>query len=227
MEKFHKAGIPVMNMVGHVKHVQKALECGVDFICAQGGEGGGHTGHVPTSVLIPQVVEAVNRSGRRSSVTGMPVKVIAAGGIYNGKSLAAALAMGAEAVWVGTRFVACKESGAPKEHIEAVLSAKSDDIVKTLIYTGRPLNVRKTRYIEQWETERQNEIRELTAKGILPFVHDLEANPELDEAELRPWLMGQVAAAIHDVPTAAEILRSMTAEAEQCLASLDSLKSRL
>jgi NAD(P)H-dependent flavin oxidoreductase YrpB (nitropropane dioxygenase family) len=87
-------------MIGHPKHVQKALEAGVDIICAQGGEGGGHTGSyifhgngltssVPTSILIPEVVALCH--GKKSSLNGQPIYVVAAGAIYNGKSLAAAL----------------------------------------------------------------------------------------------------------------------------------------
>ena len=89
-------------MIGHPKHVKKALDAGVDIICAQGGEGGGHTGScaapfvfihlifsVPTSILIPEVVALCE--GRKSSLNGQPIYVVAAGGIYNGKSLAAAL----------------------------------------------------------------------------------------------------------------------------------------
>ena len=103
VEKLHKNGILYMNMIGHPKHVKKCLELGADMICAQGGEGGGHTGDVPTSVLIPTVANLCK--GHKSPMTGQPVQVIAAGGIFNGQSLASALALGASAVWVGTRFV--------------------------------------------------------------------------------------------------------------------------
>lgn len=122
-----------MNMIGHPKHVQKCLDLGVDLICAQGGEGGGHTGHVPTTVLIPAVVDMVK--GRRSPLTGQQVQVIAAGGLFNGQSLAAALMLGASAVWIGTRFVVAEEAGAPRAHQEAVQTAGFDDNVRTLIFT--------------------------------------------------------------------------------------------
>lgn len=91
------------NMIGHPKHVKRCLELGADLICAQGGEGGGHTGDVPTSVLIPTVKSICD--GWTSPMTGKPVQVVAAGGIFNGQSLAAVMALGATAVWVGTRFV--------------------------------------------------------------------------------------------------------------------------
>merc|ERR1719271_535683 len=82
VDKLHAAGIPIMNMVGHPHHVEKALDAGVDMICAQGGEGGGHTGAIPTSVLIPRVVDACK--GKISPLTGKPVVVVAAGGIFDG-----------------------------------------------------------------------------------------------------------------------------------------------
>merc|ERR1712007_299747 len=100
VEKLHAAKIPVMNMIGAVKHAAKALEAGVDIICAQGGEGGGHTGDTPTSILIPKVVDLCR--DKVSPLTGKPISVVAAGGIFDGRGLSMALNMGADAVWVGT-----------------------------------------------------------------------------------------------------------------------------
>jgi NAD(P)H-dependent flavin oxidoreductase YrpB (nitropropane dioxygenase family) len=142
VEKLHKHGVLYMNMIGHPKHVAKCLALGVDIICAQGGEGGGHTGDTPTTILIPTVVELVKNS--KSPLTGRPVQVIAAGGIVNGPSLAAALALGASAVWVGTRFVLSNEAGASRAHQEAVRTSGFDDNVRTIIFTvSCPLNVSK------------------------------------------------------------------------------------
>ncbi|KAL8276109.1 hypothetical protein RQP46_011491 [Phenoliferia psychrophenolica] len=100
VEKLHRAGVVVMNMIGHPKHIVKALEVGCDMVCAQGGEAGGHTGEIPFSILIPAAVKAVR--GKVSPLTGRPVQVIAAGAVHSGASLAAALSYGASAVWVGT-----------------------------------------------------------------------------------------------------------------------------
>lgn len=138
----------LLQMVGHPKHVAKALAAGVDLICAQAGEGGGHTGDTPATILIPACVDAVK--GHTSPLTGKPVYVIGAGAVFDGRSLAANLAWGAQAVWVGTRFVASKEAGAPKAHKDALLSASYEDAVTTLIYTGRPLRVRRTPYVDDW-----------------------------------------------------------------------------
>mmetsp|Transcript_14078 Transcript_14078/g.35629 ORF Transcript_14078/g.35629 Transcript_14078/m.35629 type:complete len:358 (-) Transcript_14078:788-1861(-) len=216
VEKLHKAGIPVMNMVGAPKHALKALEQGVDIICAQGGEGGGHTGDVPTSVLIPKVVDAVK--GRMSPLTGEQVQVVAAGGIFDGRGLAMALSLGASAVWVGTRFVVSKEAGAPPRHQQAILKAGYNDTIRTIIYTGRPMRVLNNEYISNWEINRKQEIRALTAKGVLPVQHDLDeqkkAGKEMtfqDQLNITPLLMGKVAAAIEgEVPSAKEIMDDMT-----------------
>lgn len=148
VDKLHEAGILVMNMVGHPKHVHKALEVGVDLICAQAGEGGGHTGEIPASILIPACVDAVK--GRVSPLTGKPVYVIGAGAVYDGRGLAANLSWGAQGVWVGTRFVASKEAGAPPKHKELVVSAGFEDVARTIIFTGRPMRVRNTPFVAEW-----------------------------------------------------------------------------
>jgi len=127
VDKLHAAGIPVMNMIGAPKHVKKAIAAGVDIICAQGGEGGGHTGDVGTSILIPSVVDLCK--GHKSPLTGEPIYVVAAGGIYDGRGLAMSLVLGAQAAWVGTRFVASKEAGAPKRHKEGVVATGFHDTV--------------------------------------------------------------------------------------------------
>merc|ERR1712151_1000941 len=155
VDKFHAAKIPVMNMIGAVKHVEKAIEAGVDIICAQGGEGGGHTGEIATSILLPKVVDACR--GKKSPLTGGPVLVVGAGGIFNGQGLAAALAMGCSGVWVGTRFIASDEAGAGPYHKRSVVNAQYTDTIRTTIYTGRPMRVFKTPYILDWEENRSKE----------------------------------------------------------------------
>jgi NAD(P)H-dependent flavin oxidoreductase YrpB (nitropropane dioxygenase family) len=161
-----------MNMIGHPKHVQKCLDVGADIICAQGGEGGGHTGDVPTTLLIPTVSKMCAEA--KSAYTGLPVQCVAAGGLFNGQSVAAALMLGASAVWIGTRFVLCEEAGASKAHQEAVRTAGFDDNIRTIIFTGRPLRVRNNEYIANWETNRQEEMKKLTDSGKIPVEHDFE-----------------------------------------------------
>ncbi|THV07874.1 2-nitropropane dioxygenase [Dendrothele bispora CBS 962.96] len=214
VEKLHKHGILVMNMIGHPKHVTKALAQGVDIICAQGGEGGGHTGDTPFSILIPAVVDICKDA--KSPLTGEPVLVVAAGGIADGRGLAASLAYGASGVWVGTRFVASVEAGAPKKHKEQVISAGFDDTIRTTIYTGRPMSVRKTPYIVNWETDRVQEKEKLLAGGKIPHSVELEKHPE-KSIEGMSWLMGKVAGAINDIKPAKEIVDEMVVTAAKSL----------
>jgi len=218
VQKLHDAKILVMNMVGSPKHVEKALDAGVDLICAQGGEGGGHTGDIASSVLWPLVVDLCK--GKKSPLTGEPIHVVAAGGIYDGRGLAMALSFGAQAVWVGTRFVCATEAGAPPRHQKAIVQSGPHDTVRTIIFTGRPMRVLKNPYIADWEENRQDEIKSLTSKGIIPVKDDFEkkaeAGAEIDAdmmASARPMLSGQIAAAIKDVLPAETIILSMMKEA--------------
>jgi len=214
VDKLHAAGIPVMNMVGHPKHVAKALDQGVDVICAQGGEGGGHTGDTAFSILIPAVVDMCK--GKTSPLTGEPVIVVAAGGIADGRGLAASLAYGASGVWVGTRFVASVEAGAPPKHKEMVLVAGYDDVIRTLVYSGRPMSVMKTPYVAEWETKRRAELDALLAEGKVPHEVELQNHPEKSLAGFS-WLMGRVAGSIKDIKPAKEIVDELVATAAASL----------
>lgn len=233
VEKLHAAGIPVMNMVGAPKHAKKAIEAGVDIICAQGGEGGGHTGDIATSILIPAVVDLCKNY--KSPLTGKPIYVVAAGGIYDGRGLAMALCYGAQAVWVGTRFVCATEAGAPKIHKNAIINADYHDTVRTVIYTGRPMRVLRTPYVDDWE-KRPEEIRNLTSSGKIPahveYEQRMAKGEEIDDDELiakyKALLMGQCAGAIKETKPAAEIIDEMIQECCDVLQNLNTLvKSKL
>ena len=210
IKRLHEAGILVMNMVGAPKHAEKALKAGVDIVCAQGTEGGGHTGDIANSILIPAVVDVARKY--KSPLTGEPALVVAAGGIYDGRSLASSLMQGAAGVWVGTRFVAAEESGASRLHKEAVVSADFTDTIRTIVISGRPLRAKLNDYVKKWE-DQPEKIKELTDKGIVPYAYDLEKDNEVD----MPFLMGQVAAIIKDVKPAKQIVEEMVAQAVQML----------
>ena len=195
-----------MNMVGAPKHAEKAFKAGVDMVCAQGGEGGGHTGDIANSILIPACVDVAKKY--KSPLTGEPAMVVAAGGIYDGRSLASSLMQGAVGVWVGTRFVASEESGASRMHKEGVVSADFTDTLRTLVVSGRPLRVRMNEYLQKWESQ-PGKIKELTDRGIVPLQQDMDQNVDVDP----PFLMGQVAAIIKDVKPAKAIVEDMVREA--------------
>lgn len=232
VDKLHAKGVFVMNMCGHVKHCAKALEVGVDILCCQGGEGGGHTGDIPTSVLIPKCVDAVR--GKKSPMTGEQVQIVAAGGIFDGRGLAMALSLGASAVWVGTRFICSTEAGAPPRHQKAVMAAGYTDTVRTLIYTGRPLRVLRSDYVNDWEVNRAGEIRDLTKKGVLPVEHDIKQKKNSgtewsfeDQLNITPLLMGKCAGAVTEIKPAKEIMADMVSTAITILRGTNSMIARL
>ncbi|KAE8147694.1 2-nitropropane dioxygenase [Aspergillus avenaceus] len=211
IRRLHDAGILIMNMVGAPRHAEKALKMGVDIVCAQGGEGGGHTGDIPFSVLVPAVVDVAR--AYKSPLTGQPALVVAAGGINDGRSLAASLMLGAVGVWVGTRFVASEESSASRLHKEAVVGAQYGETKRTIVISGRPLRMLPNEYVKEWE-KRPQEIARLTAQGVVPMEHDLENDKE--DVEL-PYLMGDVSAIIKEIQPADVIVREMVQQAVEVL----------
>ncbi|KAK6361288.1 hypothetical protein TWF730_005023 [Orbilia blumenaviensis] len=210
IKRLHDAKILIMNMVGHPKHAEYALKAGVDIICAQGSEGGGHTGSIATSILIPAVCDVVKKY--KSPLTGQTPLVVAAGGIRDGRSLASSLMQGAAGVWVGTRFVAAVEAGCSEMHKQEVKTATFDDTIRTLVVSGRPLRVKMNEYIKKWEDQPQR-IKELCDSGVTPLEYDMKEGNDLDI----PFLMGQVAGVINDIKPAKEIVDDMVKEAAEML----------
>ncbi|KAL8693904.1 MAG: hypothetical protein Q9218_001369 [Villophora microphyllina] len=207
VERLHKGGVVVMNMVGAVKHAIKAFEIGCDIVCAQGGEGGGHTGDVSGNILVPACVDVARRY-RPAMLGGGEGLVVAAGGIWDGRGLAAALCQGAVGVWVGTRFVASEEAGCSLMHKKAVIESQWGDTVRTLAVTGRPLRVKKNDWVESWET-RPEKVKEMTNNGVIPMEKDMEDGEDVDF----PFLMGEVAAVIQEIKPARKIVDEMVSEA--------------
>lgn len=225
IDKLHHHGIFVMNMVGAPKHAEKALALGVDIICAQGGCGGGHTGDIDTTVLVPAIVDMCKPRG---------IPVLAAGGIYDGRGLAMSLCMGADGVWVGTRFVACTEANAPPIHKKAVLETNHDQTFRTLVFTGRPLRIGPNKYARDWETKRHDKMQRLLSEGKVPSDYDLEMREKgtFDTEDIEclfeyatkpqpyPHLMGQVAGSIHGIKSAKDIVDELVMGAVRTLDSI-------
>jgi NAD(P)H-dependent flavin oxidoreductase YrpB (nitropropane dioxygenase family) len=140
--RLHDAGLLVIPSIGAKRHAEKVLEWGVDAVLVQGGEGGGHTGSVPTTILLPQVVDAVQ--GR--------VPVIAAGGFFDGRGLVAALAYGAAGVAMGTRFLLTSDSAVPDEVKRFYLSKGVNDTIVTKQVDGVPHRVLDTDLIDSLES---------------------------------------------------------------------------
>ncbi len=139
VKKLKDAGLVVMPTVGARRHAEKVAALGVDVVIAQGAEGGGHTGVVPTTLLVPQVVDAVD------------IPVLAAGGFFDGRGLVAALAFGAEGVAMGTRFLLTKESGVPDAVKSVYLDTPVTGTVVTRAIDGAPQRVIRTKVIDRLE----------------------------------------------------------------------------
>ncbi|HPO18190.1 MAG TPA: nitronate monooxygenase [Rubrivivax sp.] len=138
--RLRDAGITCMPTVGALKHAQKAIEMGANVITIQGGEGGGHTGSVPTTVLLPQVVDAVK------------VPVVAAGGFYDGRGLVAALAYGAQGIAMGTRFLMTSDSGVPAVTLERYVKAKDAERIRVShLVDGMPQRMLENEYLAMLE----------------------------------------------------------------------------
>jgi NAD(P)H-dependent flavin oxidoreductase YrpB (nitropropane dioxygenase family) len=138
--RLREAGIVCMPTVGALKHAQKAIEMGANAITVQGGEGGGHTGSVPTTVLLPQVVDAVQ------------VPVVAAGGFYDGRGLVAALAYGAQGIAMGTRFLMTTDSGVPAATLERYVKARDAERIRVShLVDGMPQRMLDNEYLQMLE----------------------------------------------------------------------------
>lgn len=138
----HRRGVLVINMCGKVRHALDAVGAGCDIVVAQGTEAGGHTGRVATLALVPQIVDAV----------GDKVPVVAAGGIVDGRGLAAALCLGADGVWVGTRFIATPEARSVAGYKDRLLASAEDSTVVSRAYTGKTCRVLANSYTQSYES---------------------------------------------------------------------------
>lgn len=222
VDKLHSAGVICMNMVGSPHHVQKALDVGMDMICAQGTEAGGHTGDIATLPLIPQCVDACKG---KTNFFGKPVQVVAAGGIYDGRGLGAALCLGAAGVWVGTRFINSEEANAGPVHQKRIIDATSNDTTRIEAFTGRPCRVMRTDYVKEWEAK-PAELKEYLQQGRVPFAEDVESG-KTTMSQFFPALMGQCAGAIKDVKTAESIVQDMMKDALSSLKFSNQFISKL
>ncbi|MEW5687992.1 MAG: nitronate monooxygenase family protein [Pseudomonadota bacterium] len=209
LEKLKKAGLKVMVVCGAVKHAVKAEQAGCDAVICQGGEGGGHTGLVGTMPLVAQAVEAVK------------VPVVAAGGLYDGRGLAAALSLGAVGVWMGTRFIASAEAHAGQMYRDTIVAASDEDTVRTRCYSGKPMRVQKNPYVADWES-RPQDIQPFPQQAMIStqagVMGGIGGQIEGLDADRSCFAMGQSAGGVHDVLPAAEIVARLIAEAE---ASID------
>ncbi len=203
MEMWKSHGIKVIPVVPSVAIAKRMVRSGADAVIAEGTESGGHVGELTTMVLVPQVVDAVD------------VPVIAAGGIADGRGIAAALMLGADAIQVGTRFLSAHECTVHQNYKQKVLNAKDIDTVVTGRPTGHPVRVLKNKLSRQFaELEaKAASLEELEALGVGALAKAVVEG----DTDYGSIMAGQIAAIVRKEQSCKEIITEMFAEAEQLL----------
>ncbi|MFF0760206.1 NAD(P)H-dependent flavin oxidoreductase [Streptomyces sp. NPDC003631] len=242
------AGVVVIPSVGARRHAEKVAAWGADAVMVQGGEGGGHTGEVATSVLLPQVVDAVD------------IPVVAAGGFHDGRGLVAALAYGAAGIAMGTRFLLTSDSTVPDAVKARYLAATVRDVTVTSAVDGLPHRMLRTELVDSLEhggragallraVRRAAEFRRLSGLGRRQLVRDglalkrgrnlswsqvlLAANTPMllraamvdGRTDLGVMAAGQVAGVIDDLPSCERLVDRIMTEAEEVLTALERLRA--
>jgi enoyl-[acyl-carrier protein] reductase II len=213
IDELHARGILVGSMCGKVKHAIGAVAAGCDFVVAQGTEAGGHTGTVATMALIPQVVDAVDGK----------VPVVAAGGLFDGRGLAASLALGADGVWIGTRFIATPEARAVPGYKETLIALPEDGTVVSRAYTGKTCRVVRNDWTNHFE-EHPEELKKFPAQAAYSAAEGANhlGGDESTQVDVQREFMpaGQGVGAIHGLIPAGDLVRQIVEQAEQVLAKI-------
>jgi NAD(P)H-dependent flavin oxidoreductase YrpB (nitropropane dioxygenase family) len=245
IKRLHDGGVLVMPSIGAKRHAEKVAAWGVDAVLVQGGEGGGHTGSVPTSLLLPQVVDAI----------GGAIPVVAAGGYFDGRGLVAALAYGASGIAMGTRFLLTSDSPVPQSVKDVYLSKSVTDTVVTAQVDGVPHRVLRSDLVERLEAASTPRRFSGAARNAMAFRKEsgtswpdlvreglaMRKTQELSwtqvlmagntptflraamvegRVDLGVMASGQVVGVIDDLPSCAELIERIIGEADEVLARL-------
>ena len=204
VEEAHAAGMKVLGITGNAKNAKRMADSGIDLLVAQGHEGGGHTGRIGTMVLLPAAIDAA-----------YPVPVLAAGGIGDGRGLAASLAMGCVGVWVGTRFLATHEGGALDVNKQKIVEATDEGTRVSTAYTGKTLRASYNRFHDLWENSGLDPLPFPTQVLISSAL--LASFIEVNKTDFVGGLAGQVSGIIKEIKPAARVLADMVEEAVDIL----------
>jgi NAD(P)H-dependent flavin oxidoreductase YrpB (nitropropane dioxygenase family) len=203
LRRLHDNGTKVMAVVGRVRHALRVAEEGIDVIVAQGHDAGGHNSPIGTMALVPQVVDAID------------LPVLAAGGITDGRGVAAAMMLGAQGAWVGTAFLATEEAGIFDFQKQALLDSSESDTTISRSLTGKPARMIQSLWTEAWER---------APIDPLPMpLQSIVSAPVMASAvkqkrgDILPGFAGQGVGAIRDIRPAAEVMRELVAGAEEAL----------
>ena len=219
IDQVHAAGVPVAALAGSAKHAQRHLDNGVDIIVAQGHEAGGHTGEIGSMVLWPEIVDAAGDA-----------PVLAAGGIGTGRQVAAAFALGAQGVWMGSAFLTSAEydlgvrleSGRSVVQ-EALLKATSADTVRRRIYTGKPARLLKSRWTDAWDADDAPEPLPMPLQNILVSEAHQRMSESTDPTAVA-MPVGQIVGRMNEIRPVADIIAELVSGFEDATKRLDGIR---
>jgi NAD(P)H-dependent flavin oxidoreductase YrpB (nitropropane dioxygenase family) len=212
----HERGMLVAALAGKAAHARSHVAAGVDIVVAQGYEAGGHTGEIASMVLVPEIVDAV----------GADAPVLAAGGIGSGRQVAAALALGAAGVWMGSAWLLTQEyaSLSPLPGLrEALLAATSSDTVRSRIYSGKPARLLKNSWTGAWDEPDAPDPLPMPLQNLLVS----DAHQRLMRSgnpDVIPMPVGQIVGRLNEVRPVADVIADLIAEFEQTVSRLDELR---
>jgi NAD(P)H-dependent flavin oxidoreductase YrpB (nitropropane dioxygenase family) len=223
IDQVHAAGVPVAALAGSAKHARRHAEHGVDIVIAQGHEAGGHTGEIASMVLVPEVCDELAAVGGNTAV-------LAAGGIGTGRQVAAALALGAQGVWMGSAFLTAAEydlgvrtEGGASVIQQALLAASSSDTVRRRIYTGKPARLLKSRWTEAWDADGAPAPLPMPLQNILVS----EAHQRMSESSDPTTVampVGQIVGRMNEIRPVADIIAELVDGFETATTRLDGIR---
>jgi NAD(P)H-dependent flavin oxidoreductase YrpB (nitropropane dioxygenase family) len=215
IERAHERGMLVAALAGKAEHARRHVASGVDIVVAQGYEAGGHTGEIASMVLVPEIADAV----------GAQAPVLAAGGIGCGRQVAAALALGAVGVWMGSAWLTTEEyafGAAMPAMRAALLAATSSDTVRSRIYSGKPARLLRNRWTRAWDEPDAPEPLPMPLQNLLVS----EAHQRLmhsGQPDVVPMPVGQIVGRMNEVRPVADVIATLLSEADETLAYLGTL----
>jgi NAD(P)H-dependent flavin oxidoreductase YrpB (nitropropane dioxygenase family) len=223
IDQAHQAGVPVAALAGTATHARRHVDNGVDIVVAQGHEAGGHTGEIASMVLVPEVVDGLS---------DYKTPVLAAGGIGTGRQVAAALALGASGVWMGSAFLTAAEYhlGARSESgvsviQQALLNATSSDTVRRRIYTGKPARLLKSRWTDAWDAADAPDPLPMPLQNILVSEAHQRMNQSTDPTVVA-MPVGQIVGRMNEIRPVADIIAELVSGFEAATRRLDEIAGR-
>jgi NAD(P)H-dependent flavin oxidoreductase YrpB (nitropropane dioxygenase family) len=216
----HEQGVPVAALAGKAEHARRHVENDIDIVIAQGYEAGGHTGEIGSMVLLPEIVDAVAGDAA----------VLAAGGIGCGRQVAAALALGAQGVWMGSAWLTTEEyrlgarrEGKPSAMQEALLTATSSDTIRTRIYSGKPARLLRTEWTDAWSAQDAPDPLPMPLQNILVS----EAHQRIDKAgnpRVVAMPVGQIVGRMNKIRPVADVVGELVTGFDDAVGRLDKLR---